>query len=182
MFKFVPMNQQYAEEMIQNWQYGEFYRLYDYKNEAECLLDVNNWGKTRFAVLDKNSDLIGELTTEFYRVVDKNDEDDGYVEFDAVKNIPQELLELWVGFGLKPELTGQGLGETFVRACVKFAISFHQYKGTEVKLGVAAFNQRAVKTYQKAGFEIFDQIQAEINGEQMDILWMKLRGSDDISR
>jgi [ribosomal protein S18]-alanine N-acetyltransferase len=57
---------------------------------------------------------------------------------------------LFYGFGMRPDLTGRGLGEQFVLAGLKFARSI--YGGRRVVLNVAAFNERAVRLYRRLGF------------------------------
>lgn len=49
-FKFVPMNDNYAKTMINEWKYENEYSIYDYCNEAEDLLEKKNWGFSKFAV------------------------------------------------------------------------------------------------------------------------------------
>jgi len=61
--------------------------------------------------------------------------------------------QMAIGLGLKPELTGQGLGKEFARACIEFGIQRLNYKGNNVKLMVASFNERAIKIYIKLGFK-----------------------------
>ncbi|ERI91977.1 acetyltransferase, GNAT family [Clostridiales bacterium oral taxon 876 str. F0540] len=173
IFKFVPMNEGYAREMIDNWKYEGEYSIYNYVNEAELLLEEQSWGANRFAVLDENDELAGELTTEFFREVDKDSEDDGYVDIKTVRDNPDKVYEMWIGFGLKPKLTGKGMGKEFISQCVDFAVRYHDYKGDYVRLGVAEFNKRAIRTYQKAGFEVFDNYVGEIDNKKMSILWMK---------
>jgi len=170
-YRFVPMTAQFANEMITGWKYDGDYAVYDYVNEAECLLAEEKWGIERFAALDESGALMGELTAEFFL---KGADDDGYVEAARVKNYPKSQLELWVGFGLRPNLVGQGHGADFVKACVAFAKNFHDFGEGCIRLAVAAFNVRAVKTYQKAGFKPFERIEAEIGGEMQEIIWMQL--------
>ncbi len=172
-YKFVPMNKEYAKEMINNWKYKGEYSIYDYCNEEELLLEEENWGFGKFAALDENNNLVGELTMEFFEEVDEDSEGDGYVDIKTVKNNPDKIYEMWIGFGLRPELTGQGLGSKYVLECVEFAIKHHNYKGNYVRLGVAEFNKRAIKAYKKAGFQQFDTHNGDIAGEKFKILWMK---------
>jgi RimJ/RimL family protein N-acetyltransferase len=40
-------------------------------------------------------------------------------------------------------------------------------------LGVAEFNERARKAYEKAGFEVFNVYNGEISGKKLKVLWMK---------
>ncbi|MCR2820090.1 GNAT family N-acetyltransferase [Lederbergia panacisoli] len=61
----------------------------------------------------------------------------------------EDLLDL--GFGMNPELTGKGLGFTFI----SFIISELQekYNLNKIRLTVAEFNKRAITLYEKLGFE-----------------------------
>jgi RimJ/RimL family protein N-acetyltransferase len=54
------------------------------------------------------------------------------------------------GIGLRPELTGQGLGlDLFVEG---LAFGREKFAPTAITLGVAAFNERAITVYERAGF------------------------------
>jgi len=55
-----------------------------------------------------------------------------------------------IGLGLRPELTGQGLGAEFFRGGVDFARA--RFPGRPIILNVAAFNERAINVYERAGF------------------------------
>lgn len=135
-YRLVPMNAEYAKVITTTWVYGGEFSAYDYTKPDESA-HVNNsgdWGKTLFAVLDGDDNLVGECTI----VRDLEPED-----------------ELWFGFGMRPDLTGQGLGPGFVEACARFAADLHRYPGEYIRLGVAAFNTRAIRCYEKAGFEEF---------------------------
>ena len=174
-FKFKAMSRDYATEMINNWKYENKYSIYDYSNEAEELLNEKNWGFGKFAVFNEEDMLVGELTIDFFNEVDENSEDDGYVDRETVRSNPNKVYEMWVGFGLKPNLTGNGVGKQFVSSCIDFAVKFHNYKGEYVRLGVAEFNKRALKTYEKVGFQVFNTYKTEIAGEKSSVLWMKKR-------
>ena len=54
------------------------------------------------------------------------------------------------GLGLRPDLTGRGLGLEFLRAGLEFGRE--RYRPTLIRLYVAAFNERAIKLYARAGF------------------------------
>ena len=170
-FQFVDMTKEYAGEMIKNWKYDGLYRVYDYANEEQELLCVENWGFSKFAVLDEKAVLVGELTIELFREEDENAADDGYIDRAAYAKAPDGVYEMWVGFGLRPDLTGKGLGAGFIAACIKFATSRFSYNGEFIRLAVADFNKRAIRTYQSIGFEVFDTFE---NAEKKQtILWMK---------
>lgn len=166
-YTFVPMNQEYATTIVDSWKYPNEYSIYDYSNEADHMLDVEAWQRGIFAVLDQEGDLVGELSIEF---INAQGEFTKYHDFGN-----QALIngcELWIGFGLRPDLTGQGRGPGFVTACADFAIQHFHYRGEFIRLGVAQFNQRATKTYEKAGFQVFEQAVGEINGENFECLYM----------
>lgn len=57
---------------------------------------------------------------------------------------------IFFGLGLRPDLTGQGLGQAFVRAGVDFARALFGRK--RIVLDVAGFNERAIRAYERAGF------------------------------
>jgi RimJ/RimL family protein N-acetyltransferase len=55
-----------------------------------------------------------------------------------------------VGLGMRPDLTGRGLGEEFVQAGLRFARE--NYSPPGFRLTVATFNRRAIRVYERAGF------------------------------
>jgi ribosomal-protein-alanine N-acetyltransferase len=122
-YTFVPMNNEFATTIVDTWKYENEYSIYDYSNEAEHMLDSEGWGKGTFAVLDQEGDLIGELSIEFFDEQEHNIE---YQHFTDEALVNQH--ELWIGFSLMPDLTGQGHGSDFVMACVEYAVrQFHHH-------------------------------------------------------
>ena len=59
---------------------------------------------------------------------------------------------LFYGLGLRPDLTGRGLGLDFLRAGLAFGRRLHGPQ--KVVLDVAAFNERARIVYERAGFRV----------------------------
>jgi GNAT superfamily N-acetyltransferase len=55
-----------------------------------------------------------------------------------------------IGLGLRPDLTGQSLGQPFVEAGLEFARSAYNPPG--FRLFVYAWNHRAQRVYERAGF------------------------------
>ena len=93
-----------------------------YDGEAEPVKNPERY----FAVRDEDGALVG-----FYYFEQKGD-----------------VLEY--GLGLRPESTGRGLGPDFFRAGLEFGRE--RYRPSLVRLFVAAFNERAIKVYERAGF------------------------------
>lgn len=67
-----------------------------------------------------------------------------------------------IGLGLRPDLTGHGLGESFVCACLRFAAAALGVQS--YTLAVAAFNRRAITVYERAGFEEVERFEHVTNG------------------
>ena len=168
-YRFVPMTSEYARTIVDSWRYGGEYSIYDYANEADHMLDPTAWGVGLFAVLDDSGVLVGELSIEFF------DEEDRHTEYTDYGNATLiNTREMWIGFGLRPDLVGRGLGPEFVRACVRYAATRCNYAGEYVRLGVATFNRRAIKAYERAGFETYQHTVGEIAGQEYEVVHMKL--------
>lgn len=111
-----------AHELMASWRYPSPYDFYD--GDVEPVLSPERF----FEVRDEAGELIG-----FY-----------YFE----PNPP----DLDYGLGLRPDLTGQGLGLEFFRAGLAFARE--RYRPRRVYLHVAEFNERARRVYERAGFSV----------------------------
>jgi RimJ/RimL family protein N-acetyltransferase len=59
---------------------------------------------------------------------------------------------VFFGLGLRPDLTGRGLGLEFVKRGLRFAR--RRYGSKRVVLDVASFNERAITVYERAGFDV----------------------------
>lgn len=55
-----------------------------------------------------------------------------------------------VGIGLRPDLTGRGLGESFLHAQLEYAS--RKWSPATFRLFVAAWNGRAIRVYERLGF------------------------------
>jgi [ribosomal protein S18]-alanine N-acetyltransferase len=55
-----------------------------------------------------------------------------------------------VGIGLRPDLTGRGHGESFLRAQLDYASE--SWRPNTFRLFVAAWNERAIRLYERLGF------------------------------
>ncbi len=125
-------------EAVSQWRYPELYALYSLDaSDSEWLLTPDyNYHSVRTAE--------GQLA--------------GYFCFGPDAQVPAGhelgLYEspdaLDVGLGMRPDLTGQGLGRTFLEAGLEYASE--KYKPARFRLTVATFNRRAVRLYESAGF------------------------------
>ncbi|HET8556494.1 MAG TPA: GNAT family protein [Gaiellaceae bacterium] len=111
-----------ALALMASWRYPPPYDFYD--GDVDPVLDPERFFEAR----DEARELIG-----FY-----------YFE----PNPP----DLDYGLGLRPDLTGQGLGLDFFMAGVAFARE--RYRPRRVYLHVAEFNERARRVYERAGFSV----------------------------
>lgn len=146
------MNQKYANDIVANWHYDDIYSFYDMAADDDDLrifMDTKNWQNITRAVLNENHELVGWAS--FYT----------------------ENSEFWLSLGLRPDLTGQGLGEEFVSACVGYAISHYELINGTIKLAVALFNQRAINVYQRAGFVETNKTVRDTHMGQVDFIEME---------
>jgi RimJ/RimL family protein N-acetyltransferase len=111
-----------TNRLLATWRYPPPYDFYD--GSAEPVLNPERF----FEVLDGRDELIG-----FY-----------YFE--------PKPPDLDYGLGLRPDLTGQGLGPHFFSAGLAFARG--RFGPRQVFLHVASFNERARRVYEGAGFHV----------------------------
>lgn len=96
----------------------------------------------------------------YFSVRDDGDRLVGFFQFE------NEGYTVDVGLGLRPDLTGRGLGAEFVRAGLAFARE-------RFTLSVATFNVRAIRTYERAGFRRGEVYVHETNGGEHEFLRME---------
>jgi ribosomal-protein-alanine N-acetyltransferase len=124
---------------ISRWRYGGPYSIYDGDpTSADALLEPR---LSYHSVYDGRGDLVGYFCFgEDARVA-------------AGKRLGVYEIEpaLDIGLGMRPDLTGRGLGERFVDAGLRFARE--TYAPPAFRLTVATFNRRAIRVYERSGFE-----------------------------
>ena len=154
-FHFQPMDKTCARA-IAAWHYEGAYSFYDMDQDAEDLaelLDPHSWPDHYYAVMDAEAALDtagGELV--------------GFFCFE----VEQDVVTL--GLGLRPDLTGKGVGRAFCEAGLQFARE--NFKPRAFALDVATFNQRAIALYRKLGFQDSWISLQESNGGQHEFLHM----------
>lgn len=148
-FQFFMMTQSDAEQ-IALWHYDGEFSFYDMENDPDDLRELLSPDERADSYWSAYSD--GVLT--------------GFVCIQPNGSTAE------IGLGLRPDLTGKGLGSSFLQAieqltqCLFPAVS-------ELSLAVAAFNLRAQKVYKRAGFLMCGQKTVETNGGQYPFVRMK---------
>ena len=107
---------------LEAWRYEPPYDFYD--GDVDPVVNPERF----FEALDEDGELVG-----FYYFDEKGD-------------------ALEIGLGLRPELTGLGLGLEFFRAGLEYGRS--RFRPGRVILAVAGFNERARIVYERAGFAV----------------------------
>ena len=137
----IALMTQEEAEVIAGWEYQPPYDFYDWtadEDDLTELLDPVRRGDRYFSARDDDGQLVGH-----FRFSDQ----DGVVA---------------VGLGLRPDLTGRGLGLSFLEDGLTWATE--QYAPHRFRLSVAEFNSRAIKVYVKAGFVRTRSFEHETNG------------------
>jgi RimJ/RimL family protein N-acetyltransferase len=81
-------------------------------------------------------------------------------------NFVREGDEVRVGLGIRPDLTGRGLGAQFIEAGLEYARN--EWEPKRFRLWVAWWNERARRAYRRAGFEEVAQHDGESRFVEME--------------
>lgn len=151
---FRPMDEASAHEIL-TWRYEPPYDIYN-------------------ANTDKADPFVQALLDPAYAyhaITDERGEFVGYCCFGADARVPggdYAADALDVGLGMRPDLTGQGQGLAFFESIANFAR--RTFAPQALRVTVAAFNQRAIRVYEKAGFEHEQAFQRSGDGMEFVIL------------
>jgi len=127
-----------AATKISRWTYPAPYSVYS-RNESDACRD-ELLGDNYFSVYDADENLMG-----YYCLGEA-----ARVPAGKAFGVYEDPRFTDIGLGLNPALCGQGRGLDFVIAGLNFVRK--RFAVTGFRLTVAAFNQRAIKVYEKAGF------------------------------
>ncbi len=132
-----PMNDEEACAIV-SWRYEPPYDFYDMAKDPAGLEELLGPPERRIG----------------YYAVRSNDELVGFFCFGPGGQLPSfdypDDGSLDVGLGLRPDLTGRGLGLEFLLAGLEFGRRHFAPAG--FRLAVATFNERAIQVYERAGF------------------------------
>ncbi|WP_372867511.1 GNAT family N-acetyltransferase [Planomicrobium okeanokoites] len=148
-YSFQTMTQQQAEEIAVHWRFVGEYAFYDMDADPEDLAEFLN----------------PEARNNTYYSVIQNG---GVVGFYSFTQTAQDTID--IGLGMKPDLTGNGKGNEFLKAGMEYAKS--TYHPQKITLSVAAFNKRAIRVYEKAGFKETERFQQATNGSVFEFVKM----------
>jgi RimJ/RimL family protein N-acetyltransferase len=153
---FRPLTEIDANAML-GWHYEGPYSRYDSRPEDLAgLLDPAN---AYFAVATAEDELLGFCCFgPDARVTGGEYQDESAVD---------------VGGGLRPDLTGKGLGISFLRAILDFARQ--QFAAETYRVTIAAFNQRAIRMCRWAGFEPTERFTAGSSDEPREFVVLTMK-------
>ncbi|EMK2595777.1 GNAT family N-acetyltransferase [Bacillus cereus] len=124
---------------INTWTYEEPYNLYSFSGEKEVMEELLDG--TYYGCCDDQGDFIG------------------YFCFGANAQVPggrdahlyggEDVID--TGLGMKPALTGKGMGKEFFQTGIAFATK--EFNAKMFRLSVATFNTRAITLYKNIGFK-----------------------------
>ena len=141
-FRFALMTEEDAHA-IQSWYYAEPYTVYTMTSEEEpnAIEEMLDRRSPHYAVRDEQNSLVGFYSYGTSAHIDDMTEPGLFVGDRMVT----------IGLGMRPDLTGQGLGLAFVNAGLAFARK--EFAPKRFRLYVFAWNERAIRVYERAGFQ-----------------------------
>jgi [ribosomal protein S18]-alanine N-acetyltransferase len=140
--------------VISRWHYDGIYAFYDQSILPMLSLTLfqaplRMVGLEAFAVLDAAN---------------------GVGEPSGIFTFTQRGTAIEIGLAMRPDLTGRGMGLTFVEAGIAFARD--RYAPTRFTLDVATFNERARRVYERAGFRPLETFTRRVRGRPYEFLAM----------
>ena len=115
-------------EAVADWSYEPPYDFYDFRKDPEDLAELFD----------------ADVRAGDYHSVYRDGELVGFFSF----KVHGDVVE--IGLGLRPDLTGAGLGGAFLEAGIEHVKKTLEPR--ELMLDVATFNDRARMVYERAGF------------------------------
>jgi [ribosomal protein S18]-alanine N-acetyltransferase len=145
-----PMSQAEAEA-IATWRYCGEYAFYNADWIPEGLAELLDPAQRR----------------DEYFAARAGDELEGFVQLAPAPGPATEI-----GLGLRPDLTGRGLGGEFTQAAIGLA---REQGAARITLAVAAFNLRAIRVYERAGFVETGRHARRLGDRDWEFVDMELR-------
>jgi [ribosomal protein S18]-alanine N-acetyltransferase len=138
-YHFVLMEEADARAVLR-WRYEGQYAVYNWEDEDDPaeMLDRRS---PHYAVKDEHGELVG-----FFAYGSA-----AYVWHSGEPHLYSENKTITIGLGMRPDLTGRRLGLAFTLAGLDFARE--HFQPDYFRLYVLVFNERAMRVYERAGFE-----------------------------
>jgi [ribosomal protein S18]-alanine N-acetyltransferase len=149
MLAIVAMAPVYAEQ-ITTWRYPPPYDCYDMTGADPA--DLMDPAAGYYALVD-DAELVG------FRSFGVDGQVPGW---------PYDDSALDTGGGLKPELTGRGLGRSAIATGLDFGRQ--RFGPAAFRMTIASFNARARAVVESLGFESIGRFDASTNGRSYDVL------------
>jgi len=149
LVRIMPMMPAYAAEIV-TWRYPPPYDCYD--------------------MTDANPAFIASAISGFFALVDAG-ELIGFRSFGADGQVPggdYDDSALDTGGGLRPDLTGKGLGRQAIATGLEFGR--REFAPPAFRVTVASFNQRALRVVRSLGFRDVASFLALTDGSSFEIL------------
>ncbi|MCJ7623252.1 MAG: GNAT family N-acetyltransferase [Anaerolineaceae bacterium] len=136
-FRFFPIDEA-SVRLITEWHYAPPYDTYNIATE-NLTETVNYFLDPEYA---------------YHIIKDENDDLTAFCTFGSDAQVPggdysEDALD--IGIGVRPDLTGRGKGHVFIQSVFDFALE--KYKSEIVRVTIAEFNKRAIRVWEKAGFQ-----------------------------
>lgn len=130
-----PMEEKHAAQICE-WVYDPPYDIYGWPSWKQMKKDEIEFGDPVLR------------TEQYLSIVDGSAALIGFAQLFPMSGVTR------IGLGLRPDLCGQGLGPSFSRFIAEEAK--RRQPLNEIDLEVAAWNKRAIRAYEQAGFRITD--------------------------
>jgi [ribosomal protein S18]-alanine N-acetyltransferase len=148
--RIVPMTEAYAAD-IATWRYPPPYDCYD--------------------MTEVDPGFLVDQESGFFSLTDDDDALIGFRSFGPDGQVPggsYDSSALDTGGGLRPELTGQGLGRRAISTGLEFGRQ--RFSPAALRVTVAGFNARALRVVEGLGFSAIDRFEATTDGRGYVIL------------
>ncbi|MEX3744645.1 MULTISPECIES: GNAT family N-acetyltransferase [Lysinibacillus] len=130
------MNEIYAINIL-NWKYEAPYDFYNNELSEESLKELLD--NPYYSIVNDQEELVGFFCTGTSAQVPRGQDCGAYLG---------KYID--IGIGMKPELTGKGIGTEFFSFILN---QLQQENHSPLRLTVATFNTRAIHLYEKLGFK-----------------------------
>ena len=152
-FTFEPMTEADARTILA-WRYEGIYTVYNNEVGDEGIAEMLDRRSPYYSVRDERGELVGFFCYGTAAQVWDSGERSIYSENNTIS----------IGLGLRPDLTSKGFGLAFVEAGLAFAKE--HFAPDNFRLFVLSFNERAIKVYERAGFQrVHVFVQSNMYGE-----------------